>query len=348
MRRQNKRKKSGTRTFLILLLEGVLVLAIIFVGLQAIDASNTFKREAAVTPTASITPRPVSVTRNPVLPSPSPTAVMLRSGVKDDSVKSLQEALAALGYYTDEIDGQFGPGTKSAVTLFQAQHNLSVDGVAGPATLAKLNSADAHAVVYTDVLAGDKPLLVNRTHTVDRAFIPKDLVNMRDVCPSDVVSIKGSDIMGNETAVDALVTMLRAAQADGVKVWQISAGHRSYAYQQSLFDKQVKAYMDAGQTRESATSSTRLTVAPAGASEHHTGLAFDVTVPDVSFAGTAQHKWLTAHCWEYGFIMRYQADKEDKTGYIAEAWHIRYVGLPHSTLMRDQSLCLEEYLAQSN
>ena len=38
--------------------------------------------------------------------------------------------------------------------------------------------------------------------------------------------------------------------------------------------------------------------------------------------------------------------KEDITGYIAECWHIRYVGLPHSIDMRDRNLCLEEYLGK--
>ena len=50
------------------------------------------------------------------------------------------------------------------------------------------------------------------------------------------------------------------------------------------------------------------------------------------------------HCWEYGFVIRYQEDKEKLTGYLAECWHIRYVGLPHSLDMRDRNLCLEEYL----
>ena len=39
--------------------------------------------------------------------------------------------------------------------------------------------------------------------------------------------------------------------------------------------------------------------------------------------------------------------KEDITGFLAECWHIRYVGLPHSTEMRDRNLCLEEYLGEA-
>ena len=71
-------------------------------------------------------------------------------------------------------------------------------------------------------------------------------------------------------------------------------------------------------------------MADPGSSEHHTGLAFDITVAGTIFKGTEQQIWLHEHCWDYGFIIRYQEDKEKITGFLAECWHIRYVGLPHS------------------
>ena len=137
------------------------------------------------------------------------------------------------------------------------------------------------------------------------------------------------------------------AEADGVTGWQISAGYRSYDYQQQLFDEQVAEYRAEGFTQEKAVSATRNTVADPGASEHHTGLAFDITVAGTIFKGTEQQIWLHEHCWDYGFIVRYQEDKEKITGFLAECWHIRYVGLPHSTEMRDRNLCLEEYLGEA-
>ena len=53
---------------------------------------------------------------------------------------------------------------------------------------------------------------------------------------------------------------------------------------------------------------------------------------------------MAEHCWEYGFILRYTEEKEAITGFIAEAWHFRYVGVEHSLIMRDENLCLEEYI----
>ena len=147
-------------------------------------------------------------------------------------------------------------------------------------------------------------------------------------------------------AVDALLAMLMQAQSEGLTSWQISAGYRSVAYQQKLFDDKVYSYRQQGMTGAQARSAARKLVAEPGCSEHHTGLAFDITVPGTSFGGTKQAKWLEEHCWEWGFILRYPADKQDVTGIIYESWHYRFVGKTHAKLMKESGLCLEEYLQQ--
>ena len=92
----------------------------------------------------------------------------------------------------------------------------------------------------------------------------------------------------------------------------------------------------------------------AGHSEHHTGLAFDTITPeyhrdvwslDDRFADTEAYAWLSEHCWDYGFILRYPRDKQDITRIHFEPWHYRYVGVEHAQFMRDHNLCLEEYIA---
>lgn len=46
----------------------------------------------------------------------------------------------------------------------------------------------------------------------------------------------------------------------------------------------------------------------------------------------------------YGFVERYPAGKEKITGIAHEPWHFRYVGFPHSAIMADMELALEEYV----
>ena len=55
-------------------------------------------------------------------------------------------------------------------------------------------------------------------------------------------------------------------------------------------------------------------------------------------------KWLTKNAWTYGFILRYPKDKTAITGIQYEPWHFRYVGLPHSLIMQQKNLALEQYL----
>ena len=55
-------------------------------------------------------------------------------------------------------------------------------------------------------------------------------------------------------------------------------------------------------------------------------------------------KWLMEHCWEYGFILRYPADKEDITAFMAEPWHVRYVGDDVAKALHESGQVIEEYL----
>ncbi len=288
-------------------------------------------------------------------PTPSATPAMLSSGSSGDEVKALQSRLQQLGFYSGVLDGDYGKGTRAAVKLFQAQHGLDDDGIAGQKTLEMLYSNDAQPMLVTptpaavQVLAGSQPLLVNRQHPVTSDFAPADLVNLSEYCDSSLVKIKYDGTQGVREAADALLRMLEAAKADGITNWQVSAAYRSYADQQRIFDNKVKSFQNNNPdwSLSRCRSAASVTVANPGASEHHTGLAFDMTVPNTSmFLGTKQCTWLHQHCWEYGFILRYTDEKQQITGFAGEAWHIRYVGTEHSLAMQQSGQCLEEYLGE--
>lgn len=276
---------------------------------------------------------------------------VLSVGAKGEEVSRMQQRLKDLGYLSGEVDGQFGGGTRRAVIAFQRRNGLDTDGIAGEETLAKLYSEDALAApedtAPVDVLAGDVPMLVNKEHPVDEYFVPADLVTMKDELSSQLVKIKYKKTRGVRTAVEALGTMLEAAKADGITKWQVSAGYRSWDDQVAMLNAKISSYLKRNEdwTRAKARRAALRTVAEAGCSEHHLGLAFDVNVPGKSsFASTKQCKWLHEHCQDYGFIIRYQKDKEEITGFAAEPWHIRYVGVAHARYMAEHNLCLEEYI----
>lgn len=222
----------------------------------------------------------------------------------------------------------------------------AIRGIGGAGLLSPTEGGGGQGQQAADIPQAERPLLVNAKHPLPDAYAPESLVRMEDYCDPDVVKIKGSDIQGNRVAVDALMNMLIAAIDDGLGDWQISAGYRSLGYQQQVWDAQVEEYRAQGLSATDAQTATGKYVARPGTSEHHTGLAFDVTVPGELFPLTEQSAWLAENCWDYGFIIRYTEDKQAITGINAEPWHIRYVGQPHAKNMQLTDQCLEEYLGE--
>ncbi|MHC5766169.1 MAG: peptidoglycan-binding domain-containing protein [Nostoc sp.] len=62
----------------------------------------------------------------------------LAKGDEGEDVRALQERLRVAGFYYGNATGIFGPITEESVKRFQDSYKLSVDGIAGPATLSKL------------------------------------------------------------------------------------------------------------------------------------------------------------------------------------------------------------------
>ncbi|WP_209121494.1 N-acetylmuramoyl-L-alanine amidase [Alkalihalobacillus sp. BA299] len=68
------------------------------------------------------------------------TMSLLKRGDKSPDVKTLQENLNTLGHQSGTPDGIFGAKTEAAVKSFQRASNLTVDGIAGPQTLGKIDA----------------------------------------------------------------------------------------------------------------------------------------------------------------------------------------------------------------
>ena len=186
-------------------------------GVQVARLYSQVQVEAATTPS----PEPVggnvmAVTLDPSAPTPEP---MLRKGATGDEVSTLQGRLQELGYYTGEIDGQYGQGTAAAVKLFQEQNGLGADGVFGGESRALLYSAQAKAMTVTPtpaptdtpapttvvtpgLTADGMPLLVNKSSPLPDGYACVDLVNLAEYCDASVVKIKANGIEGERMAVD--------------------------------------------------------------------------------------------------------------------------------------------------
>ncbi len=135
-------------------------------------------------------------------------------------------------------------------------------------------------------------------------------------------------------ALQAFDNMKLKARQEGISL-KIVSGYRSFQTQQSIYQRNLRLYGE-----EVANSFS----AKPGQSEHQTGLAFDVNSTRWDFKETAEAKWLAENCYDFGFIIRYPENKEEKTGYVYEPWHIRYVGNKVATEIKNTGFCLEEYV----
>jgi D-alanyl-D-alanine carboxypeptidase len=155
--------------------------------------------------------------------------------------------------------------------------------------------------------------------------------------PADLVTVGNNQQMRSEAAT-ALAALIAAAAKEGLSIKPLSA-YRSYQTQVTVYNNEVANNGQAVADSESAKP---------GTSEHQTGWAIDVGgggcgIEDC-FGNTAEGKWLALHAYEYGYIIRYTAAKQNITGYRAEPWHIRYIGTELSKEMHDTGITtLEEF-----
>ncbi|MBR5446322.1 MAG: M15 family metallopeptidase [Clostridia bacterium] len=182
-------------------------------------------------------------------------------------------------------------------------------------------------------------LLVNYQYPYNKA----DTIAVKDAYgnKNQYYQISSTAISLTDITLNAFNTMTEAFYLEtGSDDMMIVSGYRNVQSQRDIYNDRV-----ATQGEEMAA----LYVATPGHSEHHTGLAMDLTFytdegASVSIEEYEHGPWINEHCDEYGFVLRYPSDKVDITKIGYEYWHYRYVGVPHARIMSEKRLCLEEYI----
>lgn len=188
------------------------------------------------------------------------------------------------------------------------------------------------------VIENDNLILVNKTHSLPRGYVPKNLTSPK------VAKVNSSKTMMVPEAAGALEALFEKARQDNISLTAIS-GYRSFKRQDAIFASNTNKY-------GSAAAANQFSARP-GESEHQTGLAMDVSSPSVNFALTQRYadtregKWLKENAPQFGFIIRYQRGKESITGYQFEPWHLRYVGRAASLEIAGRNITLEEFLGKT-
>lgn len=173
-------------------------------------------------------------------------------------------------------------------------------------------------------------VLINPSHPLKVEPAAEDLVPVR---PGD-----GRILMQSQAA--GMLARITDRLGCGLGIMPVS-GYRTGREQRDLYADSVL---------EHGEKFTRKYVAIPGCSEHQSGYAVDLAEnrPDIDpirpdFPDTGICRTFREMAARYGFIERYPAGREEVTKIAHEPWHFRYVGRPHSELMRESGLTLEEY-----
>ncbi|WP_368404857.1 LD-carboxypeptidase LdcB/DacB [Streptococcus anginosus] len=203
------------------------------------------------------------------------------------------------------------------IHMYYVQSDGSLQGVTGTTTKVEGPQTGAKEVQYNGsyyFIQGkyDEIVVANKKHPMAANYNPGE----------------------NPTAKAAFLQLRNDMIAQGYNVGYAYSGFRSYDYQKVLYQNYVNKDGQAAADRYSARP---------GYSEHQTGLVFDLTDKAGNLLeDTAASNWLKNNAYRYGFVVRYQPGKEASTGYMPEAWHIRYIGKEADEVYHS-GLSLEEY-----
>ena len=178
-------------------------------------------------------------------------------------------------------------------------------------------------------------ILVNKHYYLEETYKPSNLINIntRNI---DYIIRENEEMLIDYDVLNELDRLILDSKNEGLNLTVFSA-YRDY-------NKQKKLYYEINNQND-------YTCARPGHSEHQTGLAIDISTRDTGltnyFIQTKEYQWLTENAHKYGFIERYKSEYSDKTHYVQEPWHFRYVGKEIAGSIYLNNISLEEYIIRN-
>lgn len=257
-----------------------------------------------------------SALTGPALAADAPLGAKAASGEQAAPLPAVAAAIPVPSLRAAEATADICELAGVAEALAAGDDATAIDRAGGgEAFRAAVVAGEADCVALDD--ASRLWVVVNKHRSFDPLAYRPSPVAM----PDGVRSLSGGGLRADAAA--ALSAMAADARADGVGEIALESGFRSYRTQQGSYGRQVSAR---------GVEGADLVSARPGHSEHQSGLAADVVACDGGcgtlddLAATAQGEWIAANAWRYGWVVRYEADRTDITGYVPEPWHLRYVG----------------------
>lgn len=260
------------------------------------------------------------------------------------------------------------PEESDSVTVLQSQLPVQTAGQEGsssspaeyqsePESSSSAGNGEASSF-HSEPQAGSEPESSSKEPEEEKPDPTQDwrlmLINAEHLLPEDYdfeKTVIEDNYSFDSRAAEALIQMLSDGRAAGYSL-RIVSTYRTVERSEYLYNRKIGEYQSIGYSEADAAVEAAKWVAPPRQSEHNAGLAIDVVSRDYDQVyGDLMHEfenfpaftWLSEHCAEYGFVLRYPEDKQEITGITYEPWHYRYVGVEHAQKMQELNMCLEEY-----
>lgn len=200
------------------------------------------------------------------------------------------------------------------MTLFDKRQSITLEEL--DIVTQKVDISDIEEGKYNNIKYTNNMWLVNNDNKLDYNN-NLNLVEFRD-----------TDLFVNREVVEPLESLFKASKEYTEDKLLIMSTYRDKSEQEDLY-------------KEDSSLAAKV-----GYSEHETGLALDLyvhTLAQKNFIKSQVGKWVNSNAYKYGFIIRYPFLEKSKTGFNYEPWHIRYIRVPHSNIIYNNRLTLEEY-----
>jgi D-alanyl-D-alanine carboxypeptidase len=189
---------------------------------------------------------------------------------------------------------------------------------------------------YSQDQASSPWVVVNKGRVLPTNYVPGNLVT-----PNIRLRLSSSspEMHLRADAAAAMEKMFAAAKNDQINL-MLESGYRSYNAQVGVYG----GYVASSGVAKADTFSAR-----PGHSEHQTGLAADIEPlsrtceVEQCFENTLEGQWLAANAHKFGFVIRYQKNTQNLTGYEYEPWHVRYLGTDLSNEIQNIGQTLEQF-----
>ncbi len=178
---------------------------------------------------------------------------------------------------------------------------------------------------------------VDKEYSLSPLYVPPDMAFVSDY---GVPSL-GWDAMLRAEPAEHLAELVSVANSEGYEL-VLASSYRSF-YDQSLAHGFYTDLYGAEADRMSALP---------GHSEHQLGNTVDFTNAEAgyqinqSFDDTEAARWLQENASEYGFALSYPMGEEEKTGYLWEPWHYRYIGVENARKVKEAGTDVRDLLLE--